>query len=46
MQYTDSEIISMAVEGLFPLLVLLGLLVGLTTWALIVKIKAKLPKRK
>lgn len=45
MQYTDSEIISMIVEGLFPLLVLLGLLVSLTTYAVVVKIKAMLKRK-
>lgn len=45
MQYTDSEILSMVVEGLFPLLVLLGLLVSLTTYAVVVKIKAMLKRK-
>lgn len=45
MQYTDSEIISLAVEGLFPLLVLLGLLISLTTYAMVVKIKALLKRK-
>lgn len=45
MQYTDSEIISLAVEGLFPLLVLLGLLISLTTYAAVVKIKALLKRK-
>lgn len=45
MQYTDSEILAMAVEGLYPLLILLGLLISLTTYAVVVKIKALLKRK-
>lgn len=45
MQYSDSEILSMAIEGLFPLLVLLGLLISLTTYAVVIKTKAILKRK-
>ena len=45
MQYTDSEIMTMVVDGLFPLLVLLGTMICLTTYALVIKIKAVLKRK-